>query len=289
MNLLELTECPRDAMQGLPEFIPTDLKARYINLLLKAGFHTIDFGSFVSPHAMPQMRDTAEVLSQLELDNTDSKLLAVVAGYGGAKRAVSHPEIDYLGFPLSISETFQLRNTKKTIAEALTFVADIQALCSMHNKELLVYLSMAFGNPYGEPYNEQIIGNMMRQLESLGIRTVMLSDTIGSAEGAAIELLFSDLIADFPNIKIGAHFHSEAHNALDKIDAAYRSGCRRFDSAMRGLGGCPMAKNKLTGNIATETLLHYLAHRDIESGIDGKIWQEAAELSQEVFAQVQMA
>jgi hydroxymethylglutaryl-CoA lyase len=255
---MKIIECPRDAMQGIHEFISTEKKIRYINQLLKIGFDTIDFGSFVSPKAIPQMRDTAEVLNRLDLQNTSSKLLAIVANKRGGEDACKFKEIDYLGFPLSISETFQQRNTNKTIIEALNIVNELQELCARHGKKQVVYISMGFGNPYGDPYDVGIVENFADILSTLGIEIISLADTIGVSQSEQIIYLFRTLTGRFTNIEFGAHLHSHPFTSIEKIEAAYISGCQRFDGAMKGFGGCPMAKDDLVGNMATETILSYL-------------------------------
>ncbi len=261
---MKIIECPRDAMQGLKDFIPTDVKADYINSLLKVGFDTIDFGSFVSPKAIPQMRDTAEVLSQLELSTTASKLLAIVANTRGANDAVNFEEISYLGFPLSISETFQQRNTRKSIAQALETVAEVQNICVKHSKTQVVYISMGFGNPYEEEFNEETVSEFVEKLRGLGISIVALSDTIGVATPELLTSIFSSVIPAFPTVEIGAHLHSTPDSAYAKIQAAYEAGCRRFDGAIGGMGGCPMAKDDLTGNMPTEQLVKFLENTQID-------------------------
>ena len=253
-----LTECPRDAMQGLPDFIPTPAKMAYLQQLLAVGFDVLDFGSFVSPKAIPQLRDTAEVLAGLDLDRTRTKLLAIVANQRGAEQAAGHPEIHFLGFPLSISETFQRRNTNQTIAEALADVAAMHALCERRGKELLVYLSMGFGNPYGDPYGPGLVADFTEKLAALGVRHVALSDTIGVSTPALITPLFEELIPAFPHLAFGAHLHTTPTTWLSNLQAAYQAGCRRFDGALGGLGGCPMAADVLTGNLATENLVAFL-------------------------------
>jgi hydroxymethylglutaryl-CoA lyase len=265
---LQLVECPRDAMQGLHTFIDTDKKATYINQLLKCGFHTIDFGSFVSPKAIPQLRDTAEVLSKLDLSTTQSKLLAIVANVRGAEDAVKFDEIDYLGYPFSISETFQLRNTNATIAESLKRVEEMQTLCVNSKKELVVYISMAFGNPYGDAWSADVAIHWTKQLSDLGIKVIALADTIGVSNPENINYLFSNVIPEFPEVTIGAHLHTTPETWREKVEAAWNSGCRRFDSAVKGLGGCPMATDKLTGNMPTEKVLQFLNENSIKTGID---------------------
>jgi hydroxymethylglutaryl-CoA lyase len=253
-----LTECPRDAMQGLHEFIPTATKTAYLQQLLAVGFDVLDFGSFVSPKAIPQLRDTAEVLAGLDLSQTKTKLLAIVANLRGAEQAASHPEISYIGFPLSVSETFQRRNTNQTIAEALADVAAMHSLCERVGKMLIVYLSMGFGNPYGDPYSPAVVADFTQRLAALGVRIVALSDTIGASTPALITPLFEELIPAFPHIEFGAHLHTTPTTWREKVQAAYQAGCRRFDGAIGGIGGCPMAADVLTGNMATENLVAYL-------------------------------
>ncbi len=254
---MKIIECPRDAMQGISEFIPTDIKAAYINQLLKVGFDTIDFGSFVSPKAIPQLKDTAQVLAQLDLENTNSKLLSIIANTRGATDVCNFEEINYLGFPLSVSEQFQQRNTKKRIAQALSTVEEIQNLSVKNNKELVVYLSMAFGNPYGENYHPDIVAELTEKLHQLEIGIVALSDTIGVSIPTNIAPLFSTLIQEYPTIEFGAHFHTTPDKWEGKVNAAYQNGCRRFDAALKGYGGCPMAKDDLVGNMPTEKLITY--------------------------------
>ena len=249
---MKIIECPRDAMQGISEFIPTDVKAAYINQLLKVGFDTIDFGSFVSPKAIPQLKDTAQVLAQLDLENTNSKLLSIIANTRGAFDACSFEEINYLGFPLSVSEEFQKRNTNKSIEESLRVVEEIQNLSVKNNKELMVYLSMAFGNPYIENYDPDIVSELTEKLHDLEIRIVVLSDTIGVSNPKIIAPLFDALIKEYSTIEFGAHFHTTVDAWEEKVSAAYLNGCRRFDGALKGFGGCPMASDNLLGNMPTE-------------------------------------
>lgn len=270
-------------MQGIKTFIPTPIKVQYLNTLLKVGFDTIDFGSFVSPKAIPQMQDTAEVLKQLDLTGTRSKLLAIVANTRGAEQACEFQEICYLGFPFSISETFQQRNANSSIAESLVRVAEIQNLCLKHGKELVVYISMAFGNPYGDDWNSDIVIDWTRKLSAMGIKIIALSDTVGVSDKANIEYLFSNIIPEFKDVEIGAHLHSTKEKALEKIAAAYRSGCQRFDVAIHGFGGCPMAKDDLTGNLATEDLELYFDTNNIPLGLDRNLLQQAYTQSWDVF------
>lgn len=280
---MKLIECPRDAMQGLHDFIPTDKKAAYINAILDCGFDTVDFGSFVSPKAIPQLRDTAQVLEQLNLGNTSSKLLAIIANVRGAQDAVEFEEISYLGFPFSISETFQQRNTNSSIDESIGRVEEIQDLCIRNKKELVVYLSMAFGNPYNDPWNEDIAIQWTRKLAKMGIKTIALSDTIGVSNPDNITRLFSALVPEFPGIEIGAHLHTTPDTWEEKVHAAYTNGCRRFDSAIKGFGGCPMAADQLTGNMPTELLLSYFDKKKIASGIQSEAFQRAMALAVETF------
>lgn len=270
-------------MQGLHDFVPTEIKINYLNALLKVGFDTLDFGSFVSPKVIPQMRDTAEVLAGLDLSATSTQLLAIVASISGAKIAVRYPEIRYLGFPLSVSETFQLRNTNKSIAEAIEVVKEIQQLCTAHDKQLVIYFSMGFGNHYGDPYDENVLGEMALKMNELGIQIIALADTIGVSSPENIKQAFGTLIPAFPHIEFGAHFHSHPRTAIRKVAAAWQAGCRRFDGALRGFGGCPMAKDELTGNIATEAMIEYFEREHIPTGINHEAFGKAMELSATVF------
>jgi hydroxymethylglutaryl-CoA lyase len=277
---MKLIECPRDAMQGIINFIPTELKIKYINQLLKVGFDTIDFGSFVSHRLVPQLKDTSEVLSSLNLSQTKSKLLSIVANVKGASEACLHNEIDYVGFPLSVSEEFQKRNTNKSIADALISVEKIQNLCINNNKQMVVYLSMAFGNPYGENYHPDMIASLIQKLSNLNINTVALSDTIGVSNKINISQLFAILTNDFTDIEFGAHFHSKKNEWREKIESAYINGCRRFDAALNGFGGCPMAKDDLVGNIATENLA---THFKDEIEINTEEFAKSLQLASKVF------
>lgn len=281
---IKLIECPRDAMQGLHDFIPTETKVNYINQLLKVGFYTIDFGSFVSAKAIPQLRDTTEVLRGLDLSSTKSKLLAIVANTRGAEDAVKFKEIDYLGFPFSISETFQQRNTNSSIEESLMRVAEIQKLCKESNKILVVYISMAFGNPYGDEWNLHVAANWCKKLyENLGIEILALSDTIGVSNPANIKQLFSGLIPELPNVEFGAHLHSTPNTVFEKVEAAYQAGCRRFDGAIKGFGGCPMAKDELTGNMPTEEMISYINGENLGINIDNSEFQKSIAMALNVF------
>jgi hydroxymethylglutaryl-CoA lyase len=266
--MLELIECPRDAMQGIKEFIPTQKKIDYINLLIEAGFHTIDFGSFVSPKAVPQMADTAEVLKGLKL-NDKTNLLAIIANKRGAQNAAHFEEINYLGYPFSVSEEFQKRNTNTTLEESLTVLEEIKAIADKANKDLVVYLSMAFGNPYGEEWNpDNVIKWAERLHREFGIKTLALSDTIGTSSRGSIDRLFNGLIPALPRVNFGAHLHTTPDTWREKVDAAYQAGCRRFDGALKGFGGCPMAKDDLTGNMPTEKMLGYFEERGVETGVE---------------------
>ena len=263
MDPIKIIECPRDAMQGIKLFIPTARKVAYLQSLLRVGFDTIDFGSFVSAKAIPQMQDTAEVLAQLDLTQTRSKLLAIIANTQGALAASYHKEIQYLGFPFSISENFQMRNTHKTIEESLVTLNQILEIAYKNNKEVVVYLSMGFGNPYGDPWNVDIVGNWTENLANRGVKILSLSDTIGSSTPEVINYLFSNLIPKYPDIEFGAHLHTTPEKWFEKVDAAYNAGCRRFDGAIQGFGGCPMAKDTLTGNMPTEKLLSFFtSHKE---------------------------
>lgn len=281
--MIKLIECPRDAMQGIKPFIPTEEKARYINHLLRVGFDTIDFGSFVSPKAIPQMRDTADVLAQLDLSGTDTKLLAIVANRRGAKDASQFGEIKYLGYPFSISETFQLRNTNATIEESLERVAQIQEICQASNKQMVVYISMGFGNPYGDPWNVGIVQKWVDRLREMDIRIFQLSDTIGVANPDNIAYLFSNLIEAYSDVEFGSHFHTVPDKWQEKVETAYLNGCRRFDGAIRGYGGCPMAKDDLTGNMPTENMVYFFQDADVPTGVDTRLFAEAMGMANEVF------
>lgn len=270
-NQVTLIECPRDAMQGWKHFIPTQTKIDYLNALLEVGFDVLDFGSFVSPKAIPQLADTQEVLRKLNLHQSKTKLLAIIANLRGAQDAVVFDEIAYLGFPFSISETFQQLNTNSSIADSLKTVEAIQNLCTQKNKEAVTYISMGFGNPYGDPYNADIAIHWVEKLSQLGLRIFAMSDTVGVSNPENISYIFSQLQSAFPQLEFGAHFHSTQEKALEKLEAAYTHGCLRFDSALNGIGGCPMAQDELVGNMRTETLVTFLA----EKGIDMKLNTEA--------------
>lgn len=281
--MIKLVECPRDAMQGREEFIDTSIKAAYINQLLQVGFDTIDFGSFVSPKAIPQMRDTADVLEQLDLFGTKSKLLAIVANVRGAEDACHFEEIDYLGFPLSLSETFQQHNTNKSISQALEAVGEIQNICETKGKTLITYLSMGFGNPYGDAYSPDLVAEFVRDLDQLGIKIISFADTVGTADPEMIACLFSINSKSFPHIEFGVHLHTHPESISPKIVAALQAGCLRFDSAMLGFGGCPMAKDDLLGNVATESLVRILEQEGYELDLNRIEFNEAMKLANVVF------
>ncbi len=280
---MKLIECPRDAMQGLPNFVPTDVKINYLNSLLQVGFDTLDFGSFVSPKAIPQMRDTAEVVSKLDMSTTKTKLLAIIANLRGAEEAAHFDEISYLGFPLSVSETFQLKNTNKTIEAAFGEVGEIQNVCVKSNKQLVVYLSMGFGNPYGEAYSPEIVEQFAERLVGMGIHIIAPSDTIGSSTTDAIKTLFGHLIKRFPEVEFGAHLHAKSSHVPKKVKAAYKAGVKRIDCAVRGFGGCPLAENELVGNMATELVVAELRQLGAKVEIDEIKLAQAMLSSQYVF------
>ncbi|PIB28101.1 hydroxymethylglutaryl-CoA lyase [Maribacter sp. 4U21] len=280
---VKIIECPRDAMQGIKDFIPVHEKVRYIQSLLSCGFDTIDFGSFVSPKAIPQMVDTAEVLAKLDLSRTTSKLLAIVANVRGAKAAALHPEIQYLGFPFSISENFQMRNTHKTVAESVVTLEEIFNIADAANKEVVTYISMGFGNPYGDPWNVDIVGEWTEKMASMGAKILSLSDTVGTSDPETITYLFSNLIPKYPNIEFGAHLHTTPTKWHEKVNAAYKAGCRRFDGAVQGFGGCPMAKDELTGNMPTEKILSYFTAEKASTGVNWLAFEAAYNKASELF------
>lgn len=283
MKPVKIIECPRDAMQGIKMYIPTEKKVQYIQSLLRVGFDTIDFGSFVSAKAIPQMQDTVEVLERLDLTRTESKLLAIIANTRGAEMAAIHKEIRYLGFPFSISENFQMRNTHKTIAESLVTLSEILEIATKHNKEVVAYLSMGFGNPYGDPWNVDIVGEWTEKLSKMGVTILSLSDTIGSSTPEKIDYLFSNLIKAYPAIEFGAHLHTTPNSWFEKIDAAYKAGCLRFDGAIKGYGGCPMAKDDLTGNMPTEKMLSYFTANKIETNLSAMSFESAYNEALKIF------
>lgn len=280
---MKIIECPRDAMQGLAQFIPTEKKILYINTLLKVGFDTIDFGSFVSPKAIPQMRDTAEVLEGISWQASPSKLLAIVANTRGAEEACRHLAVTYVGFPLSISETFQQRNTNKSIPDALNALEEIKNICERTGKKLVTYISMGFGNPYGDPYDINLVRQFVDILITLGSDVISLADTVGVADPKGIGFLFSSLSKEFPRTEIGAHLHATPAAAREKIQAAFEAGCKRFDGAIRGFGGCPMANDALVGNLATETIVSYLDDKKIPLTLNRDAFVESLALADSIF------
>ena len=281
---IKIIECPRDAMQGIKIFIPTDLKVKYIQSLLRVGFDTLDFGSFVSPKAIPQMRDTKAVLDKLDLSNTRTKLLSIVANLRGAEMACSINSIDYLGFPFSISENFQMRNTHKTISESEIVLKDILDITQKKNKKLVVYMSMAFGNPYGDPWDVDIVGEWADRLHSMGVEILSLSDTIGSSKPESISYLFSNLIPRFPHVEFGAHLHTHPSSWYEKLNAAYKAGCYRFDGAIQGFGGCPMASDSLTGNMPTEKMISYFNSEKIKTNLNVLAFESAHNEASKLFS-----
>jgi len=281
--MIKLIECPRDAMQGWPHFIPTEKKIEYINALLKVGFDTIDFGSFVSPKAIPQMADTGQVLKSLEVEKSKSKLLAIIANERGAQEAVVFDEISYLGFPFSVSETFQKRNTNSTIAESLGRVEEIQNLCIKNKKELVVYISMGFGNPYGDVYNEAIVFDWVNKLVDMDIKIISLADTVGLATKEQVYHITKHLVDSLPETEIGVHLHSTPTNWKEKIDAALQAGCKRFDGALKGIGGCPMADDELVGNMDTELMIPYFEEKDLLNNLDKEALSKCSFLASEIF------
>ncbi|MGB1241324.1 MAG: hydroxymethylglutaryl-CoA lyase [Chitinophagales bacterium] len=280
---MKIIECPRDAMQGIHTFIPTERKIEYINALLKVGFDTIDFGSFVSPKVIPQMKDTWKVVSNLDMSDTDSKLLAIVANERGARDACEYEQITYLGFPFSISEKFQLRNTNATQEQAFEKIQDILELSIQNDKTLVVYLSMGFGNPYGEMWHPSLVEHWADRFSAMGVEIISVADTVGLASPDLIGSVFKELTYNFPDVEFGAHFHTEAHLWADKMDAAYRNGCGRFDSAIKGLGGCPMAQNKLVGNMPTENVVDYFTEERADFFIDYEAFEAAKTMANRLF------
>ena len=283
MQNVKIIECPRDAMQGVRDWIPTKEKAQFIQSLLDCGFDTIDFGSFVSPKAIPQMKDTSELLSLLDLSSTESQLLAIVANIRGAKDAAMYDQIDYLGYPFSISENFQMRNTHKTIAQSIETLKEILNLADSKNKKVVAYLSMGFGNPYGDPWSIDIVGEWTEKLSNMGVKILSLSDTVGSSSPEIITYLFSELITKYPSIEFGAHLHTTTTKWKEKVSAAYLAGCRRFDGAIQGFGGCPMAKDDLTGNMPTEKILSYFATEKVNTNINSVSFENAYNEASKIF------
>ena len=282
MSRVFLTECPRDALQGIKAFIPTDVKVKYLQSLLRVGYDVLDFGSFVSPKAVPQMRDTHEVVKQLDLSDTKTKLLAIVANERGAAEALSYEQISYIGYPFSISENFQMRNTNTTIEDSLVLVNRLVKHASSVNREVVVYLSMGFGNPYGDPWSPGLVADWVSRLVDMGVARISLSDTVGMAQLKTITDLFAHLLQAYPAIVLGAHLHAKPNEATSKIEAAYAGGCRAFDSAIRGLGGCPMAKDELTGNVPTEKLLSFLTTQKAQLSVNMLHFEAAYNVSMQV-------
>ena len=283
MSSVKIIECPRDAMQGIKSFIPTELKVRYLQALLGCGFDTLDFGSFVSPRAIPQMADTAQVLNDLDLSETKTKLLAIVANLRGAESALGFEAIEFIGYPFSISENFQMRNTHKTIDESMVVLSDILSLANEHGVKVVTYLSMGFGNPYGDPWSPEIVAQWTETLVGMGCKIISLSDTVGAASPEVISELFNGVIPQFPEVEFGAHLHTAPHSWHEKVDAAYLAGCRRFDGAIQGFGGCPMAKDELTGNMPTEKLLSYCAQQKIDHGVHLARFESAFNKASDIF------
>lgn len=281
--MIKLVECPRDAMQGWKKQIPTEKKIAYINSLLKVGFDTIDFGSFVSPKAIPQMADTAEVIRQLDLGDTNSKLLAIIANYRGAEDASVFEPIRYLGFPFSVSETFQKRNTNSSIEESLARVEEIQNLCVKTGKELVVYISMGFGNPYGDAYDEEIVFEWVNKLVAMDIGILSLADTVGLATPQQVYDMTNYLVESLPGIEVGVHLHSTHSNWKEKLEAAVKAGCKRFDGALKGIGGCPMADDELVGNMNTEWMIHYFEEKGMLPGLNKEALDKSLSMAQEIF------
>ena len=283
-NKVKIIECPRDAMQGIKTFIPTEAKVKYLQSLMGCGFDTIDIGSFVSPKAIPQMIDTSEVLEKLDFSETKSKFSVIVANVRGAQDAVKHEQVDYLGFPFSISENFQMRNTHKTIAQSVQTLQQIFNIADAANKEVVTYISMGFGNPYGDPWNVDIVGEWTEKLAAMGAKILSLSDTVGTSSPETINYLYSNLIPKYPKVEFGAHLHTTPTKWKEKIDAAFKSGCRRFDGAVQGFGGCPMAKDELTGNMPTEKMLSYFTTEKVETGVNWLDFEAAYNKALELFS-----
>ncbi len=283
-NEVKIIECPRDAMQGIKAFIPTEEKVKYIQSLLNCGFDTIDVGSFVSPKAIPQMADTATVLSLLDTSRTNSKFLSIVANVRGAEDAVKQEKIDFLGYPFSISENFQMRNTHKTIDESVILLKEILEIASKAKKQVVTYISMGFGNPYGDPWNVEIVGEWTEKLAGMGVKILSLSDTVGTSTPKEIDYLFSNLIPKYPDVEFGAHLHTTPAKWYEKVDAAYKAGCRRFDGAVQGFGGCPMAKDELTGNMPTEKILSYFTSEKANTNVNWMVFEAAYNKATELFS-----
>jgi len=280
---VKLIECPRDAMQGWKSFIPTEKKIEYINSLLRVGFDTIDFGSFVSPKVIPQMADSKEVVKSLQRGTSKTKLLAIVANVRGAEEAAFYENINYLGFPFSVSETFQQRNTNSSIQESLKRVEEMQKICVKSNKQLVIYISMAFGNPYNDPYSEDLVFGWINKLAGIGLQIISLADTVGVAKPEQVRTMTQYLIDQLPNLEIGVHLHSRQDNWSQKLEAAVSAGCRRFDGALRGIGGCPMANDELVGNMDTELMIGYFKNMNLLNGLHEKSLAKSLQLASEIF------
>ncbi len=285
MKKLKLIECPRDAMQGIKQFIPTEVKLQYLQMLVNCGFDTLDVGSFVSPKAIPQMADTKQVIERLDLSTAPTKLLTIVANTRGALAAAEMPQISYIGFPFSISEIFQMRNTHKTIAQSEIILKEIIEIAQQAKKQVVVYISMGFGNPYGEPWNPTIVSEWVAKIAAMGITIISLSDTVGSSTGQTITELFSTLIPEYPAIEFGAHLHTSLSTWYEKIDAAYQAGCRRFDGAIQGYGGCPMAGDALIGNMPTEKMISYFTTQKEVFDVDVMRFESAHNQATVLFSQ----
>jgi hydroxymethylglutaryl-CoA lyase len=281
---IHLVECPRDAMQGWKSDIPVEKMVKYLNVLLKVGFHTLDFGSFVSPKAIPQMAETHEVIEGLDLNGSDTKLLAIVANTRGAEDAVQYDKISYLGFPFSVSETFQRKNTNSTIEESLQRVEEIQSICERANKKLVIYISMAFGNPFGDPYSDAIVYKYVVKMLGMNIDIISLADTVGLASAQQVHEITKSLVDALPSVEIGVHLHSMRYNWKEKIDAALEANCSRFDGALKGIGGCPMANDDLVGNMNTELLIPYFEERNLINPINREALSEASALANDIFS-----
>ncbi len=282
-NSIKLIECPRDAMQGWKTFIPTEKKIEYINSLLKVGFNTIDFGSFVSPKAIPQMADTSDVISKLEISNSNTKLLAIIANYRGAEDASIFDQINYLGFPFSVSETFQQRNTNSSIEQSLGRVEEIQNLCIKTGKELVVYISMGFGNPYGDMYDEDLVFEWVNKLVAMDIGIISLADTVGVASPEQVYDVTSYLVESLPGTEIGVHLHSTPENWQQKLEAAVKAGCKRFDGALKGIGGCPMADDELVGNMNSELMIQYFEEKGLLTDLNKEALIESLQIAGRIF------
>jgi len=280
---IKIIECPRDAMQGWKSFIPTAEKIRYINSLLEIGFDTIDFGSFVSPKAIPQMADTKEVIQRIRVEGTQTKLLAIVANVRGAEEGSVYDEIDYLGFPFSVSETFQQRNTNSSISQSLARVEEIQNICSKTKKRLVIYISMGFGNPYGDVYSEEIVFNWISKIVELGVETISLADTVGLANPDQVYSMTKYVVDEFSHIDIGVHLHSRPDSWKEKLDAAVNAGCKRFDGALKGFGGCPMANDDLVGNMRTEWMVNHFKEKKMMKDLDNDALGKSLQIASEIF------